>query len=58
MTELTILKFMKDLPPGGMLQKCPVTREEAIAWGEKYKADKVYYHEKTRNAFIVYQEKS
>ena len=55
MPEAVILKFMKDLPVGGMLQTCPVSLEGAIAWAELHKAEKVYYYEKTKNAFIVYK---
>lgn len=55
MTLPVELKHLKDLPVGGMLQTCPVSLAEAIAWGEKHKAEKVYYYAKTKNAWIVYE---
>lgn len=58
MTKPVDLKHIKDLPnnTAGYLMRCPITREDAIAWGEKYKAEKVYYYGKTKVAYIVFQK--
>lgn len=51
--ELILLKYLKDLPDGGMLQRSPIGPEDARTWAAKYGADKVFYWEHTSSAFIV-----
>ena len=54
MTEVIVLKFLKDLPGDkAMIQKAPLSIDEARAWGETWKAETVYYWKGTQSAFIV-----
>jgi len=54
MTELIILVHLKDLPrEAGYQQASPIEEGEVLAWGEKYKAEKVYYWRRTKSAFIT-----
>lgn len=54
MTDLIILAHLKDLPTeAGYQQKSPIEEGEALAWGEEYKAEQVFYWRKTKSAFIT-----
>jgi hypothetical protein len=60
MTELIILVHLKDLPLVGLIghqQISPIEEGKVLAWGKKYKAERVYYWRRTKSAFITITER-
>jgi len=53
MPELIILKWLKDLPKGCLLQTSPIEQDKAQEWAKFNRAERVYYWPRTKSAFIL-----
>ena len=53
MAEVIVLKRLSELPGGAMVQASPMTEQEARLWASGRQAERVWYWEKTRSAFVL-----